>query len=189
MTESERSDGPERGEKPGKTRTQWHPLFVRMLTHALSNAFTVVDEVQVGKMPLQVDILLIRRESGQLSEIGRRELAALVPLLNRFTLIEFKGPTDSLERGDFAHLVGCAFLWVGQQTDAIDHDEISLVVLAPTINGPFRDELRQFGYEASEIGPGIFRVAGLPFAIWFVETDVMANQDEPILSLVSRILI
>jgi hypothetical protein len=110
MTESPQSDSPDGADRPGKTRTMWHPLFVQMLTHALADAFTVVGEVLVGKMPLQVDILLIRRESGQLSEQGRREIAALVPLLNRFTLMEFKGPTDSLERGDFAHLVGCAFL-------------------------------------------------------------------------------
>ncbi len=109
MTESQQPDNPDGSERPGKTRTMWHPLFVQMLTHALSDAFTVVGEVHVGKMPLQVDILLIRRESGQLSEAGRREIAALVPLLNRFTLMEFKGPTDSLERGDFAHLIGCAF--------------------------------------------------------------------------------
>ena len=101
MTESQQSDS-SNGETPGKIRTMWHPLLVRMLTHALSDAFTVVGEVLVGKMPLQVDILLIRREAGQMLESGRREIAALVPLLKRFTLIEFKGPTDTLERGDFA---------------------------------------------------------------------------------------
>lgn len=110
MTESQQSAAPNSGEQPGKTRTMWHPLLVRMLSHALSNAFTVFDEVLVGKRPLRVDILLIRREDGQLSEAGRRELSALVPLLNRFTLLEFKGPTDVLGRGDFAHLVGCTFV-------------------------------------------------------------------------------
>jgi len=41
----------------------------------------------------------------------------LVQLLNRFTLIEFKGPTDTLEPGDLAQLVGCAFLWHSRQAE------------------------------------------------------------------------
>jgi len=59
----------------------------------------VRDEVLVGKLPLRVDILLIRREAGHLPETSRRDLSVLLPLLNRFTLIEFKGPTDTLEPG------------------------------------------------------------------------------------------
>jgi len=34
--------------------------------------------------------------------VRQRDLSVLVPLLNRFTLIEFKGPTDSLAPGDVA---------------------------------------------------------------------------------------
>jgi hypothetical protein len=50
----------------------------------------------------------------------------LVPLLNRFTLIEFKGPTDTLEPGDMAQLVGCAFLWHSQQAERVPQADISL---------------------------------------------------------------
>ena len=63
----------------------------------MATAYTVRDEVLVGKLPLRLDILLIRRAAGRLSEAGRRDLAALLPLLNRFTLIEFKSPTDALQ--------------------------------------------------------------------------------------------
>ncbi len=37
--------------------------------------------------------------------------------------------------------------------------------------------------------PGIFRVAGLPFTSWVVETDVMAERGQPVLSLVSRVFL
>ena len=69
--DAQQSDTSERGDQPGKTRTWWHPLLVRMLGFALESAFKVEQEVSVGKLPLRVDILLIRREGGQLSEIGR----------------------------------------------------------------------------------------------------------------------
>ena len=32
-------------------------------------------------------------------------------------------------------------------------------------------------------------MAGLPFAAWLVETDVMAEQGQPLLSLVSRLFL
>ncbi len=189
MTDKPPSESSDRGERPGKTRTFWHPLLVQLLEFALSSAYKVLEEVLVGKMPLRVDIVLVRREGGELSEAGRREISALVPLLNRFTLIEFKGPTDSLERGDFAQLAGCAFLWHSQQSEPIPREDVSLVIVAPTLTGPFRDELRLLGCEMSQREPGIYEVMGHTFAIWIVETDVMARQGEPVLSLVSRIFI
>ena len=188
MTDNQSTESGEGG-RPGKSRTLWHPLFARLLSFSLSSAYTIIDEVNVGKMPLRVDILLLRREGKELPESKKREVAALLPLLNRFTLMEFKGPTDSLERGDFAQLIGCAFLWHSQQADPISHDEVSLVVLAPTINRPLREELRLLGYIAEQTESGIFRVAGLPFAVWIVETDVMGRQVEPILSPVSRVFL
>jgi hypothetical protein len=68
---------------------RWHPLLARLLDFELATAYAVRDEVLVGKLPLRVDILLIRRQAGTLSEASRRDLSVLVPLLNRFTLIEF----------------------------------------------------------------------------------------------------
>jgi hypothetical protein len=35
------------------------------LDHVLATAYTVREEVLVGKLPLRVDILLIRREAGR----------------------------------------------------------------------------------------------------------------------------
>jgi hypothetical protein len=117
------------------------------LDYELATAYAVRDEVLVGKLPLRVDILLIRRESGQLPETSRRDLAVLLPLLNRFTLIEFKGPTDTLEPGDLAQLVGCAFLWHSQQTERVPQADMSLIVLAPSVNEAVRDELHCLGWQ------------------------------------------
>jgi hypothetical protein len=183
---SESQDQPER---PGKTRTWWHPLLTRLLAHELSSAYTVQGEVLVGKMPLRVDILLIRRESGELSEESLRDLDALVPLLNRYTLIEFKGPTDVIEAGDAAQLFGCAFLWHSQQRESVAMEEVSLIVLAPSVNEPLRNELRRLRCEVGEQEPGIHRLTGAPFTTWLVETDVMAERSQPILSLMSRVFL
>ena len=179
----------ERTDRPGKTRTWWHPLLVRLFDHALASAYTVRDKVLVGKLPLRVDILLIRREAGELAEASRRDLSALIPLLNRFTLIEFKGPTDALEPGDLAQLVGCSFLWHSQQTERVPQTDVSLIVLAPILNDAAREELRCLGWEDCGHEAGVYRVVGGPFTMWLVETDVMAERGQPILSLVSGVFL
>ena len=76
-------------------------------------------------------------------------------------------------------------MWHSQQSEPVPHDDVSLIVLAPTISRALHDELRLLGWEE----PGIFSVAGLPFATWLVETDVMAERGQPILSLVSRVFL
>jgi hypothetical protein len=186
MNDSRDVDNPECADRLGKTRTWWHPLLARLLDHELATAYSVWEEVLVGKLPLRVDILLVRRETGELSEASRRDLSVLVPLLNRFTLIEFKGPTDALEQGDLAQLVGCAFLWHSQQEVNIPQAEISLIVLAPSVNEAVRDELQSFGWQIGEREAGVHPITGGPLTMWLVETDVMAKLGQPILSLVSR---
>ena len=189
MAEIQTRNSSDRAEPAGKIRTMWHPLLVRMLTVALGSAFKVEQELYVGKMPLRVDIFLIRQQEGELSEPLTGVLSALLPLLNNFTFIEFKAPTDTMERGDFSHLIACAYLWHGQRTDRVPHDQISLVVLTPTVSGPMHDDLIALGCDVSGEQPGIYRVTGLPFAAWLVETDVMAGLGQPVLSLVSRLFL
>ena len=70
MSDVQQSDSSERGDQPGKMRTMWHPLLVRMLDYSLGSAYTVREEVSVGKMPLRVDILLIRREGGSFRRLA-----------------------------------------------------------------------------------------------------------------------
>ena len=189
MSESQQPDDTQRDDRPGKTRTWWHPLLVRLLDYELATAYAVRDEVLVGKLPLRVDILLIRREAGQLSETSGRDLSVLLPLLSRFTLIEFKGPTDALEPGDLAQLVGCAFLWHSQQAERIPQADVSLVVLAPSVNQSVRDELDCFGWQINEREAGVHEISGGPLAMWLIETDVMARLGQPVLSLVSRVFL
>ncbi|NLX95381.1 MAG: hypothetical protein GXY83_04325 [Rhodopirellula sp.] len=189
MSDPDASNAGSSRDQPGKTRTWWHPLLARLLDHVLATAYTVLEEVPVGKLPLRVDILLIRREAGNLSEAGRRDLGVLLPLLNRFTLIQFKGPTDALAQGDLSQLLGCAFLWRGQQVELVPQQDISLIVLAPTVTRPIRSELQSLGGKMSEHERGVFRLAGLPCTTWLVETDVMAERGEAVLSLVSHVFL
>jgi hypothetical protein len=173
---------------PGKTRTWWHPLLVQSLTYLLSSAYQVTGELLVGKLPLSIDIFLVKREDGELWELAREEAKIFVRLLNQFTLVEFKGPTDALERGDVSRLLGCALLWFGQQKESVPGADVTLMFLAPTWNGPARNELRALGHDATELEPGVYQIHGLPFSAWALETDNVADR-EPLLAFFSQMFV
>ena len=59
------------------------------------------------------------------------------------------------------------------------------MILAPSGNRAVRDELRCFDWHVSEQEPGLHRVSGAPFTTWLVETDMMAERGQPVLSRVS----
>ena len=55
-----------------------------MLRFALDPAFRVEAEVSLGKPPLRLDILLVRREGGKIPEAALQDLAALVQQVQQF---------------------------------------------------------------------------------------------------------
>ncbi|MGH7202121.1 MAG: hypothetical protein ACREJB_16065, partial [Planctomycetaceae bacterium] len=176
-------------DRPGKRRTWWHPLLVRLLEWRLGGAYEVHDEVSVGTIPLRADIVLLRRESGELSAEAREELAALIELLNLWTLIEFKGPTDALERGDLDRLFGIAHLFCSQQAEPIDAADLSLIILAPALTQPFLEDLARRRLSIEEQRPGVHRVESPMFTTWIIETDRITGPGEPILTLFSRVFL
>lgn len=175
--------------QPGKARTWWHPLLVRMIDWTLEGAYEVRGEVNVGRMPLRVDIVLIKRGDGNLPELARRQLPAVAERLNRYTLIEFKSPSDALELGDLDYLLGCTHQFRAQQLESLHCREITLIVLAPTLNKSFREELDRNDWNSEEESSGIHRIDGPTFTTWMIETDKFSGLDEPILTLCSRVFL
>jgi len=171
---------------PGKLRTWWHPLLVRMLEWLLRDSCEVQDEVMVGRMPLRLDILLIRRLDIRLPEAALRDLSAICRRLNNYTLIEFKSPTDSLERGDWNKLLGCAHLFVAQSESGIRSADMTLMILAPRLTQGFLEELRQCNARIVEEETGIHRIEESSFLVFLVETDRVAGTGEPALTVFSH---
>jgi hypothetical protein len=183
MTRNDESTG------PGKARTWWHPLLVRLLEHSLSPGFEVRDEVSVGTLPLRADIVLIRREQSDLLEAARSQIPALLRRLNRWTLIEFKSPVDSLQRGDLDRLLGVAHLFCGQQPDPPDSEEMSLVILAPSVTDAFEADVRIRGMTQFREEEGVLRIDGGLFPLWLLESDHLWGPEEPVMAVVSRVFL
>ena len=92
---------PDPAEKPRKIRTWWHPLLAGFLRWQLGTHYHLEEEVPVGQKPLQIDILLLWKEQGELPASARQILAGLAEYFGSYTLLEFKSPSDTLRAGDF----------------------------------------------------------------------------------------
>jgi hypothetical protein len=175
------------GQQPGKIRTWWHPLLVGLLRWQLGSHYHLEEEVPVGQKPLQIDILLLRKEQGELPASARQILAGLVEYLGELTLVEFKSPSDTLRAGDFQTFLAYVLLYRAQNQPLLESSKLHLLVIAPKLTKPYRKELRTLGVTASQVEQGIWCLQGglIIHPTWVLETDKLAGLDHPLLTLVS----
>src|ERR1043165_1902416 len=169
--------------KPGKIRTWWHPLLAGVLRWQLGSQYQLQEEVPIGQKPLQIDILLLQQQQGPLSEHARHMLAGLVERLGEYTLIEFKSPSDTLSAGDWQTFLAYALLYRVKKEPLLDPSRLHLVVMAPKLTGPYREEMQLLGVTVQEELRGIWRLQGatLGHPTWLLETDELADRDHPLM--------
>lgn len=182
------TDTPQPEAEPGPTRTWWHSLLARLLSFVLESYCDVRDEVLVGRIPLRLDVMLLRLRGRRPTLRARQKVPKLLALLKAFTFLEFKSPSDALERGDLMKFLACVLLWAEQQSKPPSRHKLSLIVVAPALNAAFRHDVRFLAGRLRKHAPGVYFVAGLPFATWVVETN-HADANDPVLSLMSRNLL
>jgi hypothetical protein len=163
-------------------------LLAQIIRHVLGTSCEVREEVSVGRMPFRLDIVVVRG-TGSLPEQALQELPAVSQRLNRITIIEFTGPTDALEHGDFDAQQAHVHLFRGEQTEPLDTHDMTLIILAPSVTEAFRQDVRLAHCTLEEAERGIHRLSGPLFTTWVIETDLVAGVKEPILSLFSRVFL
>ncbi len=178
---------PQSSGTPGKIRTWWHPLLANLLRWQLGEHYHLQEEVPVGQKPLQIDILLLHREKGELPASARQILAGLAEHFSEYTLLEFKSPSDTLRAGDFQTFLAYALLYRAQNHPLLDPARMHLLVLAPRLTQPYRDELQALAVTAQQQEPGIWRLQGglVLHPTWVLETETLAGLNHPLLTLIS----
>jgi hypothetical protein len=173
--------------KPGKIRTWWHPLLASLLRWQLGSHYHLEEEVPVGQKPLQIDLLLLQKEQGELPASARQILAGLVEYLGELTLMEFKSPSDTLRAGDFQTFLAYALLYRAQNEPLLEPGRLHLLVLAPRLTSPYREELRTLRSTVLPEEPGIWRLQGgmALHPTWILETEALAGVNHPLLTLFS----
>jgi hypothetical protein len=107
--------------------------------------------------------------------------------ISQFTLLEFKSPSDTLRAGDFQTFLAYALLYRAQNQPFLEPSKLHLLVLAPKLTKPYREELRTLGVTAQQQEPGIWRLQGglVVHPTWVLETEELAGLKHPLLTLVS----
>jgi hypothetical protein len=173
--------------KPGKIRTWWHPLLVSLLRWKLGRHYQVQEEVPLGQKPLQIDILLLRKEQGDLPAHARAMLAGLVEHLGEETLVEFKSPSDTLRAGDLQTFLAYTLLYRALNKPLLQPSKLHLVVIAPRLTRPYQDELQLLGMTGQTEEVGVWRLQGSPAGhpMWLLETEELVDLQHPLLSVFS----
>lgn len=140
-------------------KVQWHPGFVAAITLELKQNrenLLIQSEYNLNTKPLEVDVLIIRKEKTEeiRNEIGR--------FFRGHNLLEYKSPEDHLDVDTFYKVTAYAGLYksYGKNLDERKADDITITfVREKRPEGLFR-YFREHGHELLKSCEGIYQVKG-----------------------------
>ena len=140
-------------------KKQWHPAFCGATEWELKDNKDdlIFDrEHNLSKKPLQVDMLVIKKESDAdiKNEIGK--------IFRKHNIIEFKGEGDSLSIDDFYKGIGygCIYKSLGKHVNEIDGNEITITFIRHTYPRELFGVFSNTGLEVDEKYHGIYYING-----------------------------
>ena len=155
----------------------WHPAFyagiqIELLDDADNLEFE--SEHLLSKKPMQIDILIIKKESDRpvKKNIGR--------FFRKRNILEYKSPDDSLSVDDFYKVYGYACFY---KSDTAAVNEIPLEELTITLvsEGYPRELIRHLrdvrGYKVENTEDGIYSVAGDKIPIQILVTRQLSRKE------------
>lgn len=141
--------------------TGWHPGFAQMVSERGPGDIEVRAEVQLSRQPRRADLLLVRRTDKANNNRPARTLLRLWPLIEKVGLVEFKSPSSELRSGDLIKLWSYGFEYLQLHIDELARsDELTLVLVTPSITNTLRIELGFAGCTLEPLGDGYHRIAG-----------------------------
>jgi len=146
-------------EQEPKVYTAYHFYLSLLLEYLLKDyGYEVEPLVRVGTLPLEVDIIIIKRQTKKKKK-EFAQLDFLFRLLTDYNLIEFKGPTDTLAWQDYAHLLAMTELYrIKIEHPAIDN--VRLFTIASTIPKDYLKFLTKNRLKLNQEMKGLFSIAG-----------------------------
>lgn len=146
--------------------TYWHPAFYADIQIELkddADNLIFENEHQLSKMPMEIDVLIIKKETGRpvKKNIGR--------LFKKYNIVEYKSPTDSLSVDDFYKIYGYACFY---KVDVPYVNSISVNDLTITfVSKKYPRKLIQHLKEVRK-----FQVKMIEAGIYYVEGDIIPIQ-------------
>ncbi len=127
----------------------WHPFLAEMLRLSYADRLDVRENLPLGDLPLEADLLLIRRDPAA-------PLPYPLDFLGPTTLVEFKSPTDTADQAALEQLEIYGLRYVRREGLA-RRDDLTLWLMASqvaeNVSRPGKAELTG----ARAVGPGVTR--------------------------------
>ena len=160
-----------------KRRLSWHPAFGAVLRIELErelDLLEIVDERQLTKEPLQVDVLIVKKEKDIRLEknIGR--------IFKSYNIIEYKSPEDYLSINDFYKVYAYACLYQSDTDRVMEVDprEITLTFVCMRYPRKLLGHLKETrGMRVSRQGDGIYYLEGDTLAMQLLVTGELSERD------------
>jgi hypothetical protein len=158
--------------------TPWHKVFQYILEELLPlDVFDIIVEYEVGKLPLKVDFIVIKK-------IGdvKAELPDFLFFLNDYkhTIIEYKAPKDIFHFDDFLKLIAYANLYKIKEKI----EDFNSVIRVGVFNGTGKDFnrlMKRYGYNIEEQAKGFYHVAHKPDKAYLINLERIEKSDKALL--------
>ncbi len=170
---------------------QWHSYFARVMEKVCTKLdFLVEREQEVGKMPLKIDFIVIKKK-----DITYNALDIPYSYFSDFNIIEFKSRTDNFDWHDLYQLEVYGRLY-GILKKIDRRNKIALWSVASHFTDKYRDSLLECNVNTEEIDRGFFKgiisgfnyyemnLTDLPFKKEFYPFHIFSKNRENIKSLI-----
>ena len=140
-------------------RNYWHPAFYGATEWELKkdrDKLVFDTEFQLSKKPLQIDLLVIKKDptASIENEIGR--------IFKKHNILEFKGSGDGLTIDDYYKVIGYAALYksLGKHVNEIPAEEITMTLIREAYPQKLFEMLEQHGVMINKKYEGIYYLGG-----------------------------
>lgn len=159
--------------------TLWHECFYACITDRAPPGFELHTEHLLSLRPRRADLLLLRRSGEPRRDDQAHLLRGLWPRLGQASLVELKSPTRGFRRTEFLRLCGYGLQYHEQNLDDLpDAGALTLVLIVPSLNKAFTDELATLRCTLRPLGGGYAEVVGFPYSIYVACTDEVAEAEQ-----------
>ena len=140
----------------------WHPLLAQFLREDYGDRLKIRDSVKVGKMPLELDILIF-------PSVPTEELPYPFNYLGETTIAELKGPGDTATWREIAQVGNYGCLYQLRKAKIKDRSRITLWLIASKFSLTFNQPPEDYIDNVKNIGDGARKGFLAKFPIYLID--------------------
>ena len=142
--------------KSKKQYTPWHTLLAEVMVYIIDpDDFLVHPFVKLGTLPLESDLIIIRKRGSEKLKKTYLDLEFMIPYLGKYTVLEYKSPLDRLTFDDFDRIRAYMMLIKDKYKISYDKD-IHAISLVSSFQYGYREHIEKNGYEFRKIDTGVY---------------------------------